>query len=349
MAQIFYDTPYANYGVAYSEAILALAGGYESKDLSSLALNCEPSYGNAEKSKGATTYVDGEKSVAIDREWKPTPEEAAKIEAFKKNPTQANFEAIYNDPVYAYYQRQRTKFTPQTLEVSVMFNDEADFFARTAQRTGDVKTAANTLMHNTNREFVNALRAETVLRQQTDGYGQTTDNDTADTLPDICQTTIATDTYLTVDHLLEIAGKIDEIEGWDGIRLALINTRMKTNFLRNNLDTIANSLFVPNNDVIRARKFEGYAGFAFLTSTYVRPDEILIFEPNKTLGKVHWFDRVKGGSSRGTKWQQELLYQRVLSFKRLDDMRFHYVKFSALQEEGDAYKAGATTGSVIYS
>lgn len=329
MAQVLIDSSLGNYGVAYSDAVNQLAGGYVSRDLSGFAKNCEPTYGNANKSVGATTYVDGERSIAIDRDPVETKEFTALLEECRKNPTEANRAKLYQ-PKYAYHLRQRTKFTPYTTEISVLFNDEAEFFALCAQGAGDVKTAANTMIHNRNKAFIKALCAPEVLRQQTDGYGVSTDNDTADTLPDICKTTYGSETEPTVDHLLEVAGKIDEIEDWTGPRLALVHPKWKSQFLRFNLETVANALFVPGNDVICARQFEGYAGFTFMTSQYVDPGFVLIFEPGAAVGRVHWFDRVKGGKTRETKWQQELLYQSCEQFKRIDDFRVHIVEYSAL-------------------
>lgn len=347
MGQVLIDSATGNYGVAYSEAINTLAGGYVSRDLSGLAKNCAPTYGNDSKTMGATTYVDSERSLAIDREAEEAKVFTQLLEAYKKNPTPENRAAIYNNPKYAYHVRQRTKFNPFTTEIAVMMNDEAEFFARCAQQTGDIKTASNTLVHNRNKAFIKALRADEVVRQTTDFYGVSSDNDTADTLPEICKTTIASDEFLTVDHLLEVAGKIDLIEDWVGTRMAIIHPTMKANFLRNNIETIANQLFVPGNDVIKSRSFEGYAGFTFLTSQYARLDEVLIFEPNATVGRVHWFDRVKGGASRDTKWQQELLYQTCEQFKRIDDYRMHKIVFTALKSAADAATPFAATGAVV--
>lgn len=352
MGQVLIDSSAGNYGVAYSEAINTLAGGYVSRDLSGLAKNCAPTYGNDSKTASATTYVDSERSLAIDREAEETKVFTQLLEAYKKNPTPENRAAIYNNPKYAYHVRQRTKFNPFTTEIAVMMNDEAEFFARCAQGTGDIKTAANTLVHNRNKAMIAALRADSVLRQTTDFYGVSSDNDMADTLPDICKTefTVGDDeAYLTVDQLLEVAGKIDLIEDWVGSRVAIIHPSMKADFLRFNLDTIANQMFVPGNDVIKSRKFEGYAGFSFLTSQYARLDEVLIFEPNATIGRVHWFDRVKSGSSRDTKWQQEFLYQTVEQFKRIDDYRMHKItlKNTALKAKADAMTPFAGTGAVV--
>lgn len=351
MAEVLFDSAFADYGVAYSDAILELAGGYASRDLSGLAKDCAPSYSNATKSVGATTYIDGERSVAIDRDPEETKEFTAKLEKYIKEPTEANYKAIFANPKYAYHLRQRTKFTPQTTEISVMFNDEAEFFARCAQRAGDIKTAANTLVHNRNKAFINALRADSVIRQTTDGYGLTTDLDVEDTLPDFCKTTYATDTFLTIDHLLELEGKVNMDESWTGTKLMLMHPEMKTNFIRKNVETLANSLFLPGNNVIRAADTgPQLAGFLALTSSYCRKDEIIIFEPGATVGRVHWFDKVKGGSSRETKWQQELLYQTCEQFKRIDDRRVHKVVFSALTTEADKAenRAGAWNGSVVY-
>ena len=351
MPEFLNDSPFGNYGVAYGEAINDLAGGFAARDLSGLAKDCAPSYGNGSSSVGATTYVDGERSLALDRDSFETKEFTALLQAYIKDPTEENRKKIFTNPQYAYHVRQRTKFTPQTTEVSVMFNDEAEFFARCAQRSGDVKSAANTLVHNRCKQFIAALRADSVVRQTTDGYGISTDVDVADTLPEACKTEFADDTFLTIDHLLELEGKVSLIEDWVGPKILLMHPKTKTQFLRNNVETLANALFLPDNNVIRAADCGPLlAGFAAMTSQYMRLDEIIIFEPGATVGRVHWFDRVKGGSSRDTKWQNELLYQVTEQYKRLDDYRIHKVTFPALKTEADKAdnRPGMVTGSVVY-
>lgn len=352
MATFWNDSPFGNYAVSYAEAVLAVAGGYAQRDLSAFAKDCAPTYGNSAGSVGATTYIDGERSIALDLSMEETKNFTELLNTYLKNPTRENYEKIYANPHYAYHLRQRTKFTPQTAEVSVMFNDEAEFFARCAQRAGDVKTAGNTLVHMRNKRFVEALRAESVTRQKTDGYGITSDNDTEDTLPDACKTTYATDQFLTIDHLLELEGKVSLITDWMGPKVLLMHPKMRTLFLRNNVDTLANALFLPGNNVLRlADTGPVLAGFNAMTSEYCRLDEILIFEPGATVGCVKWFDRVKGGEVRETKWQKELLFQSVFQFKRIDDYRLHKVTFSALTTEADKdeNKPGGTTGSVVYA
>lgn len=350
MATFLNEAPFANYGVAYADAILDLAGGYAERDLSGLAKDCAPTYG-ASKGVGATTYVDGERSIAIDRDSYETKEFTTLLQAYIKDPTEEKRNAIYANPVYAYHLRQRTKFTPYTTEISVMFNDEAEFFARCAQRTGDVKTAGNTLIHNRNKGFMAALTAESVMRQTTDGYGISSDNDTADTLPDSAKTSTA-EKSLTIDLLLELEGKVSLISDWTGPKIMLMHPLMKTKFLRAEVEHLANVLFLPGNNVLKAADCGPLlAGFAAMTSQYCPVNKVIIFEPNATVGRVHWFDKVRGGSSRDTKWQNELLYQTCEQYKRIDDNRVHVVTFTDadLVAEAEKFKVGALTGSVVYS
>lgn len=348
MAGFYDESPFGNYGVSYGEAVLDLAGGYAQRDISTLAKDCAPT---GSGKTGATTYVDGERSIALDRDPEETKAFTTALETYLKNPTATNRAAIYNNPKYAYHLRQRTKFTPWTHEVAVMFNDEAEFFARCAQRTGDVKTAANTLVHNRCKAFMAALTADTVTRQKTNAYGITDDNDQADPLPDICKSEFAAE-FLTIDHLLELEGKVGEIEDWVGAKLMVMNPKMKTLFLKNEFETLANSLFLPGNNVLRAADCGiQLAGFNAVTSKYCPVNEIHIFEPGATVGKVHWFDEVRGGASRDTKWQKELLYRSVVDFKRLDDYRYHKVKFTGtdITAEAAKYKPGLATGAVRYA